>query len=122
MANAQLELAKRDHAARMAATNRRNKMRNFENTLVRKGAVIGTAAVFGTLNRMDVPVTIGGIPWKLFVNAGALIVEGTTSGKLQAAAGGISDATTAIFTERAISENTLIVGQGSGGGDDGGEV
>lgn len=117
MANAQLELAKREHSSRLAAANRRNKMNNFENTLVRKGAVIGTAAVFGTMNRMDVPVTLAGIPWKLFVNAGALLVEGLTSGKLQAAAGGISDATTAIFTERAISENTLIVGQGGDGGE-----
>ena len=119
MANAQLELAKREHSSRLAAANRRNKMSNFDNTLVRKGAVVGTAAIYGTLNRMDVPVAIGGFPWKLAVNALALLVEGTTSGRLQAAAGGVSDATTAIFTERAISENTLIVGAA---GDDGGEL
>lgn len=116
----ELDVVKAEHSQRMAAANRRYKMENFKHTLVRKGAIVGTAAVYGTLNRLDVPVAIGGFPWKLAVSALALVVEGTTSGMLQATAAGISDSTTAIFTERAISENTLIVGQGrrGGGGDD----
>ena len=117
----ELELVKREHSQRMAAANRRFKMANFQNTLVRKGAIVGTAAVYGTLNRLDVPVAIGNFPWKLAVSGVSLVVEGMSSGFLQATAAGISDATTAIFTERAISENTLIVGQG-GNADPGGEL
>ena len=118
----ELDLVKAEHSQRMAAANRRNKMDNFKQTLVRKGAIVSTAAVYGTLNRMDVPVAIGGFPWKLAVSGIALVVEGMSSGMLQATAAGISDATTAIFTERAISENTLIVGRGTPSSDPGGEL
>ena len=115
MANAALELLKREHAANRAAATRREKMRGYESMFVRKGAGILTAATFGTLNRLDVSVSVGWFPWKLAVSALALAVEGTTSGKVQAAAAGVGEATNAIYIERAISENTLIVGEGPSG-------
>jgi hypothetical protein len=115
MANAALELLKREHAASRAAATRREKMRGYESMFIRKGAGILTAATFGTLNRLDVSVSVGWFPWKLAVSAIALAVEGTTSGKVQAAAAGVGEATNAIYVERSISENTLIVGEGPTG-------
>lgn len=112
MANAALELLKKEHAAARAAATRREKMRGYEQMFVRKGAGVLTAATFGTLNRLDVSVSVGWFPWKLAVSALALAVEGTTSGKVQAAAAGVGEATNAIYIERSISENTLIVGAG----------
>ena len=106
-----LELMKIEQASKMAAVRRRFKTQGLQNTLVRKGAVFGTAALYGTLNRFDVPVTIGGFPWKLAVNALALTGEGMTKGGWQAMFAGVSDSTTAIYVERSISENTLIVGE-----------
>lgn len=112
MANSAIEVAKKEASMKMAAQSRRFKTKGLENTLIRKGAVFGTAAIYGTLNRFDVPVAIGGFPWKLGINALALLGEGMTSGRMQATFAGISDATTAIYVERSITENTLIVGEG----------
>lgn len=116
MANAALEALKKENSNSRAAQSRREKMRGYEAMFVRKGAGILTAATFGTLNRLDVSVSVGWFPWKLAVSALALAVEGTTGGKVQAAAAGIGEATNAIYIERSISENTLIVGQGAPSG------
>ena len=112
MANAALELLKKDHASKSAAAGRRAKMARLEAMFYRKGAGMLTAATFGTLNRLDVSVSVGWFPWKLAVTTAALAVEASTGGKIQATAAGIGEATNAIYIERAISENTLIVGAG----------
>lgn len=112
----ELELLKRENAEKLRNANRRAKQNQFENTLVRKGAGMGTAAIIGTLNRFDVPVTVGSwFPWKLAVSAGALTVEALSKGKVQAAAAGIGEAVNSIYVERSITENTLIVGAAPAG-------
>ncbi len=109
--NSALELLKREHAEKIRAANRRAKEQHFSNTLVRKGAGMAAATAIGTLNRFDVPVTVGSwFPWKLAVSAVALTVEALTKGKVQAAAAGVTETVNAIYLERSISENTLIVG------------
>ena len=113
MASSALESLRRDNAAKLSAATRRYKTQKLEAMFYRKGAGLLTAATFGTLNRLDVSVSVGWFPWKLAVSGLALAVEASTGGKLQAAAAGVNEATTAIYVERSISENTLIVGQGA---------
>jgi len=113
--NAALELLKKDHSAKVAAMNRRTKADRMEAMFYRKGAGMITAATYGTLNRLDVSVSVGWFPWKLAVTALALGVEATTGGKLQAAAAGVGEATNAIYIKDAITENTLIVGEAAHG-------
>jgi len=114
--NAALELLKKDHANRLAAVNRKTKSDRMEAMFYRKGAGMLTAATYGTLNRLDVSVSVGWFPWKLAVTALALGVEATTGGKVQAAAAGIGEATNAIYIKDSITENTLIVGEAAPSG------
>ena len=129
MANAAIELAKKEASSKIQAANRRAKSQRLEATLVRKGVGLSTAALYGTLNRMGVPIAIGGFPWKLGVGALATLAEGLTKGTTNSVMSGIADATMAIYIERSISKNTLIAGEGGEGScggsdddDDGGEL
>jgi len=55
-------------------------------------------------------VSMGGFPWKLGVEALALLGEGMSKGALQAIMAGIADGTLAIYVERSISTDTIIAG------------
>ena len=113
-----IELMKKEASQKIANANRRAREKGLENTLVHKGALLTTAALYGSLNRMDVPIEIGGFPWKLGVTGLALLAEGMTKGTTQAVAGGVADATLAIYIERSISTNTLVAGDDDWDDDD----
>lgn len=112
------ELAKQETRNRIASLTRRYKTKNLESALVRKATVISTAALYGALNRMDIPVTVAGIPWKLIIGPAAMLVEGLSKGALQAGAAGVADATLAIWVERSISTDTIIAGEPDDDDDD----
>ena len=105
-----IEVAKKEASARVANLTRRYKQKNLEHALVRKASLLTTAAVFGTLDRMKVPVAIAGFPWKLGVASLALLGEGLTKGNVQAIMAGLADSTLAIYVSKSISTNTLIAG------------
>ncbi len=105
------ELEKRDVNARIAAARRRAQSQALERTLVHKGTLITSAALYGTLNRMNVPIAVAGFPWKLGVGALALLGEGLSRGNMQAVMSGVADATMAIYVERSITTDTLIAGE-----------
>ncbi len=110
MADSKVEIAIAEGKNKLAAARRRYQTKSLENTLIRKAAIVSTAALYGALNRMNVPVAIGGFPWKLGVVTLATLGEGLTKGAVQAASGGIADSTMAIYIERSISTDTLIAG------------
>lgn len=125
MAKAEIELAKKEASQRIAAANRRHKEKMLQAAIVRKGTNVSTAALYGTLNRFGVPVTLGGFPWKLGVWTISTIGEALTKGNWQAALAGVSDSTQAIYVERSISTGTVIAGnadEDDGDSDDGGEL
>ena len=115
--SAALNLVREEARQRVAAVHRRTKSKSLEHTLVRKAGVLTTAAVFGTLNRYKISPAIGGFPWKLGVLTLAQIGEGLSKGNVQAIMGGIADATMAVYVERSIATDTLISGDGGGGGE-----
>ena len=114
-----IEQVKIEARAKMTAANARIKTKTLERTLVRKGSLLVSSAVYGTLNRMDIPISIAGFPWKLGVGALALLGEGMSKGNLQAVLGGVADSTMAIYVERSISTNNLVAGDDVGWHDDG---
>lgn len=122
------ELVKQETRNRIANITRRYKTKNLEHMMVRKATIITTAAIFGALNRMEVPLTVAGIPVKLIVAPAAMLVEGLSKGYLQAGAGGIADSTLAIYIERSISTDSIIAGEddddddGDGDGDGDAEI
>jgi hypothetical protein len=92
---------------------RRQTVRSFEHALVRKAAVIMTAAAYGALKRNSVPDEIAGFPWKIAAWGGTTLVELlSNSGVIKAFAGGMSDATAAVYTDRSIVNKTLVSGAG----------
>jgi hypothetical protein len=115
----QLDLIKKDATARVAAANRRNKNNNMTAMFIRKGSLVSTSALYGTLNRFGVPITLGGFPWKIGIATISLLVEGLTKGAVQSIAAGVNDSTTAIYIERAISTGSVIAGDDD---EDGGEI
>lgn len=115
-----IEQVRAEAAHRIANARRRQREQSLTGALVRKSAGISTAALYGTLNRLAVPATIGGFPWKIGVITLATLGEALSSGMAQSACAGIADATQAIYVERSISKNTLVAGNGNG--DSGGEV
>lgn len=113
-----IEQVKAEARSKITAANQRAKSKGLERTLVRKGSLLVSSAVYGTLNRMEVPIAIAGFPWKLGVGALALLGEGMSKGNLQAVLGGVADSTMAIYVERSISTNNLVAGEGDVGWDD----
>ncbi len=103
-----------------AATRRRLKASNMEHMLIRQGAGLVAAAAIGVMNRNDVGPAFGvgpdkddlGIPWKPLAGSVALIAAALTKGSVSAAFEGIALSSNAIYTERAISNKTLIAGSG----------
>lgn len=119
MASAQqqaLELVKKEASMRIANAGRRVKTQSMERMIIRKAGVLGTASVYGAMNRMGVPHELAGFPWKVAVGTIATVGEALSGGKTQAVCAGIADATTAIYIERSISTGTVIAGNGGGGG------
>jgi hypothetical protein len=100
------------HRAHARESRRRLNARYFERGLVRKAAVIVTAATYGALKRNSVPDEIAGFPWKVVAWGGSTLVELLASGAVAAFAGGVSDATAAIYTDRSIVNKTLVSGAG----------
>ncbi len=113
----QLDLIKKDASARVAAANRRNKSANMTAMFIRKGSLVSMSALYGTLNRFGVPVTLGGFPVKIGIATVSLLVEGLSKGALQSIAAGVNDSTTAIYIERAISTGSVIAGEHEDGGE-----
>lgn len=121
----QIEVAKKEASQRIAAMNRRFKQKSLESALVRKASLLSSAAIYGTMERMKVPVAIAGFPWKVGVASLALLGEGLSKGNVQAIMAGIADSTLAIYVSKSIGTNTLIAGfesVGADDADDGGEV
>lgn len=108
--SSKLAVAAMEARNRIASARRTQRTRSLEGALVRKATGVTAAALYGTLNRMQVPVTLGGFPWKLGIIALAQLGEGLSRGMAQAALAGIADATTAIYVERSISTDTMISG------------
>lgn len=118
-----LAVEKQKHRQSLANAKRRAEKRSMTDALVRKGAILSTAGVIGAMNRFDVPVEIGGFPWKVGVAGLAWIGEALTGGVAQSVFGGIGDGTLAIYVERAISTKTLIAGEDEDDDEDeGGEL
>lgn len=111
MPSHEIELMNLERKSAVAAARRRAEKGTLERTLVHKGVLITSAALYGTLNRMNVPIAIAGFPWKIGIGALALLGEGLTGGNLQAVFSGISDSTMAIYIERSITTDTLIAGE-----------
>ena len=103
---------KAETASRMASMNRNVKRRALEATMVRHAAVVGTAASLAAMNRMSVPVAIGGVPTKLALALVALVGEGVTRGRTQAALGGVANACMAVYIERSITTKSVVAGEG----------
>lgn len=104
------ELVARAHAS---AARRRQHVRHFEGTLIRKSAVAISAASFGALKRNGVADDLHGFPWKLGLWLGATLLEGLSrSNVLSNFAAGVSDASMAVYTANAISNKSLIAGEG----------
>ena len=117
-ARAEIELAKKEASMRIASANQRRKASGTERMLVRKATLVGTAGVYGVLNRMGVPVEIAGFPVKLAISTAANLAEAMTGGNTQAVMAGIADATTAIYVERSITTGTVIAGDYEVGAED----
>lgn len=104
------ELAKIKHQRALSNARNRAQRDSMTSTFVRKGALLTAAGVYGALNRFEVGPSIGGFPYKVGVIGICWIGEALTSGVAQAIFGGIGDGSMAIYTERAISNNTLVAG------------
>jgi hypothetical protein len=85
-------------------------MAQLEGALVRKASGVFTSGVLGSMAIYGVPVDIKGFPWKLGVWTAATLTEAMTSGMVQKAAGGVGDATMAIYTYLAITRKTVVAG------------
>ena len=118
MANAAVELAKTQATQKVAAAKQLAVKKGWESLLWRKAAVLTTATTLGVMTRKQIPVTVAGFPWKVVVATAAQVVEGIAKGPVQAVAGGMADAVTAIYTHDAIAGGTLIAGDGSDDDDD----
>lgn len=116
-----LAVEKAKHRQSMANARRRAERSKIEDALIRKGTIMGTAGIYGTMNRFDVPVDLGGFPWKVAVAGLAWVGEAMSKGAVQSVMGGIGDATLAIYVERAITQKTLIAGEDDDDGDGEGE-
>jgi hypothetical protein len=102
-------------AQRAHATNQRNrmKMRAFENALIRKAAVSVASGAFGVMQRNGVKNDVQGFPWKLGLWVTSTLVEALASSQtVTNFAAGVSDATLAVYLERAIATKTLVAGDG----------
>lgn len=102
-------------AQRMQRTNQRHrqKVRGFENALIRKAAVASSAGLFGVLKRQGVSDEVGGVPWKLPVFVGATLIEALASSSVVTHFfGGLSDATMACYMQNAIANKTWVAGEG----------
>jgi hypothetical protein len=111
---AAIDAVKAEARGRMSAMSRRYRTKGLEAALVRKASLISSAGIYGTLNRLAVPVELAGFPWKIGVAALALLGEGMSRGALQSIMAGVADATLAIYVERSISTNTLVAGDDGG--------
>lgn len=98
--------------ARNLQSRHKASVKTFETTILRKAGVSMTAAAYGAMNRYAVPNNISGFPWKLGVWLGATLVEALADSRvLTAFSAGVSDATMAVYMERAISTKTLVAGE-----------
>jgi len=121
-ASSQLKVAKAEASQRISNARKAARTKGYEHAIVAQAAGITTAALFGTLNRYKIPVTIGGFPWKLGLSALAMLGQAMTKGNVQAAMQGVSIATTAVYVERSISTDTLVAGGEVENGENGGNV
>lgn len=120
-------------AEQSAASEARSSLRRklagdaLVNGAVRKGMVALTSGVYGALHRYGVRDDIAGFPWRLGVWTLATITEALSRGAVQSTAAGISDASMAVYLERAIATDSLVAGDNNDDGvagdnnDDGGE-
>jgi hypothetical protein len=93
----------------------KHEMKVLEGALVRKALVTTNAGMLGAMDRLGVPKSVKGFPWKLGLWVGATIMEAVTKGMLQQASAGVSDSTLAIYTHGAIAGGSLVAGEGDGG-------
>jgi len=116
MASKTTALIKMKAANVAAAARRRAKDAKLEHMLVRQGAGIATAITIGVMNRNDVAPVIGkdddseGFPWKPILGGVALVGAALTKGAISAGLEGVAISSNAIYTERAITQKTLIAG------------
>jgi hypothetical protein len=103
-----MQIAQRAHSREI---RRRHTVKGFEHALIRKAAVMLTAGAYGTLKRNSVPDEVAGFPWKIAAWAGSTLIEIlANNGTVKSFAGGISDATAAIYMDRSIVNKTLVSG------------
>lgn len=105
-----IQVAQRAQARDM---RHRHRVRAFEHALIRKSAVAISAGAFGAMTRQGVPNSIGAFPWKLGLWVGATLVEALAgSATVSHFAGGVSDATMAVYMANSIGNKTWIAGEG----------
>lgn len=114
MAQSSLARHRQKLADRLAAGRRASKSRQERNMLLRRGGVAAGGVLLGMLPRMGAPVAVFGVPTKVAVGAAAFAIESFTSGKTQAFASGVVDASLATYAERATSTGSLVAGMGDG--------
>ena len=115
-ASSQLATVRAEASQRISNARKAARTKGYEHAIVAQASGITTAALFGTLNRYNIPPTIGGFPWKLGLSALAMLGQAMTKGNIQAALQGVSIATTAVYVERSISTDTLVAGNNNNTG------
>lgn len=104
----ELRAARREGAA---AARRRQRNTNPGTIIARKATGALTGAAYGTMDRMGVPPDIMGLPWKMGVYFGAALVEAMARDRVvSAAAGGLADATAAVYLYAATSSGQIVAG------------
>lgn len=93
----------------------RDEQKLVEEMLVRKASVAVAATTYGVLTRVGVSNTIGPVPWKIGVWLLTTGVEVFSNNRfLTAIAGGFSDATAAVYVDRALHHKDWVAGLGDG--------
>lgn len=100
--------------AQKSLKRQRERMRAVERAALRKAGGVLAASAWGLLNRLGVPTSIGPVPVKLPVWGLAQVIEVAAGGGVGSFFGGVADSTLAVYTERAISTDSLIAGEGDG--------
>lgn len=101
--------------SRIQAKHRRT-TQQIESAVLHKASIALTAASFGALARNSVPAEIKGVPWKLPLALVAQTIAAVSSGAISTIAGGIADASMAVYTANAIANKNWVAGEAAADG------
>jgi hypothetical protein len=103
--------AQLEHRLSNIARKHRQTTEQIETAVLHKASIALTAASFGALARNSISAEIKGVPWKLPLALIAQTIAAVSSGAISTIAGGIADASMAVYTANAIATKNWVAGE-----------